>query len=111
MKQLKIKWCNLLDSLKILKAKFIVSVDFYERINSVSIEFEDIINECYSNAEKILNDPERLEYVNTKRKPDCTIKITILPKIKQVFTTSIKIKLYTHLIISFPENNGVFFFY
>ncbi len=40
--------------------------DFNERINSVSIEFQDIIDECYSTAEKIINDPERLEYVNTK---------------------------------------------
>lgn len=40
--------------------------DFNERINSVSIELQDIIDECYSNAEKIVNDPERLEYVNAK---------------------------------------------
>lgn len=40
--------------------------DFHERVTSVSIELQDIIDECYSNSEKIINDPERLELVNTK---------------------------------------------
>ncbi|VXC21819.1 DNA repair protein RecN [Flavobacterium sp. 9AF] len=39
---------------------------FYERLVSVAIELQDISNECFSNAEKIVNDPERLEFVNTK---------------------------------------------
>lgn len=36
------------------------------RINSVLLEFEDINNECYSQSEKIINNPERLEEVNSK---------------------------------------------
>ncbi|NHN24597.1 DNA repair protein RecN [Flavobacterium jejuense] len=40
--------------------------DFHDRISSVTIELQDIINECFSNAEKIINDPERLEYVSAK---------------------------------------------
>ncbi|WP_130734995.1 DNA repair protein RecN [Flavobacterium sp. J27] len=40
--------------------------DYHERILSVSIELQDIIDACFSNAEKIINDPERLEFVNTK---------------------------------------------
>ena len=40
--------------------------DFHERIASVSIELQDIIDECFSTAEKIVNDPERLEFVNAK---------------------------------------------
>ena len=40
--------------------------EFHERIASVLIELQDIIEACFSNAEKIVNDPERLELVNTK---------------------------------------------
>lgn len=40
--------------------------DYHERIISVSIELQDIIDECFSSAEKIINDPERLELVSTK---------------------------------------------
>ncbi|MCO6163994.1 DNA repair protein RecN [Flavobacterium sp. NRK F7] len=40
--------------------------DYHERIISVSIELQDIIDECFSSAEKIINDPERLEFVSTK---------------------------------------------
>lgn len=40
--------------------------DYHERILSVSIELQDIIDECFSSAEKIINDPERLELVSTK---------------------------------------------
>lgn len=37
-----------------------------ERINSVQIEFQDIINECSSLSENIIFNPERLEEVNTR---------------------------------------------
>ena len=40
--------------------------DVSERINSIQIEFQDIINECSSLSEKVINNPERLEEVNTK---------------------------------------------
>ncbi len=40
--------------------------DFHERMTSVSIELQDIIDACFSNAEKIINDPERLEFVSNK---------------------------------------------
>ena len=40
--------------------------DVSERINSIQIEFQDIINECSSFSEKVINNPERLEEVNTK---------------------------------------------
>lgn len=40
--------------------------EFHERIASVLIELQDILEACFSNAEKIVNDPERLELVNTK---------------------------------------------
>ena len=40
--------------------------DYHERILSVSIELQDIIDECFSSTEKIINDPERLELVSTK---------------------------------------------
>jgi DNA repair protein RecN (Recombination protein N) len=41
-------------------------LDVSERINSIQIEFQDIINECSSLSEKVINNPERLEEVNTK---------------------------------------------
>ena len=41
-------------------------LDVSERVNSIQIEFQDIINECSSLSEKVINDPERLEAVNTK---------------------------------------------
>ena len=40
--------------------------DVSERINSIQIEFQDIINECSSLSEKVINNPERLEEVGTK---------------------------------------------
>lgn len=40
--------------------------DLFERISSVSIEFQDISDESFSLSEKVLNDPERLEFVNNK---------------------------------------------
>ena len=41
-------------------------LDVSERINSIQIEFQDIINECSSLSEKVINNPERLEEVNSK---------------------------------------------
>jgi DNA repair protein RecN (Recombination protein N) len=41
-------------------------LDISERLNSIQIEFQDIINECESLSEKVINNPERLEEVNTK---------------------------------------------
>lgn len=38
----------------------------FERINSVAIEFDDIINELNGLAEKLTNDPEQLELTNQK---------------------------------------------
>lgn len=38
----------------------------FERINSVSIEFEDIIDEINQLVEKLTNDPEHLDLVNQK---------------------------------------------
>lgn len=40
--------------------------DISNRLNSVLLEFEDINNECFNQAEKIINNPERLEEVNSK---------------------------------------------
>ena len=40
--------------------------DVSERLNSIQIEFQDIINECSSLSEKVINNPERLDEVNTK---------------------------------------------
>ncbi len=40
--------------------------DVWERLNSIQIEFQDIINECFSLSEKVINNPERLEEVNIK---------------------------------------------
>ena len=37
-----------------------------ERFQSAFLEIEDIINECEQTSDKIIADPERLEYVNTK---------------------------------------------
>jgi DNA repair protein RecN (Recombination protein N) len=36
------------------------------RVNSVLLEFQDLSNECAAHAEKINNNPERLEEVNSK---------------------------------------------
>jgi DNA repair protein RecN (Recombination protein N) len=36
------------------------------RINSILLEFEDINSECFNLSEKIINNPERLEEVNSK---------------------------------------------
>ena len=38
----------------------------HERLTSSLLEIEDIVSECEQNNEKILADPERLEFVNTK---------------------------------------------
>ncbi|MES2546010.1 MAG: DNA repair protein RecN [Bacteroidota bacterium] len=38
----------------------------FERINSVVIEFDDIVNELEEQAENLINDPEQLELVNQK---------------------------------------------
>jgi DNA repair protein RecN (Recombination protein N) len=40
--------------------------DISNRLNSVLLEFEDINTECFNQAEKIINNPERLEEVNSK---------------------------------------------
>lgn len=40
--------------------------ELYERIVSLTIEFQDVIDECFSVNEKVLNDPERLEVVSNK---------------------------------------------
>ena len=40
--------------------------DISNRLNSVLLEFEDINTECFNQAEKIVNNPERLEEVNSK---------------------------------------------
>ena len=38
----------------------------HERLTSSLLEIEDIVSECEQNNEKILADPERLEFLNTK---------------------------------------------
>lgn len=38
----------------------------FERIESVSIEFQDVINEMRRLSENLFNDPERLDFVNQK---------------------------------------------
>ncbi len=38
----------------------------FERINSVVIEFDDIVNELEEQSENLVNDPEQLELVNQK---------------------------------------------
>ncbi|TGD58196.1 DNA repair protein RecN [Flavobacterium humi] len=46
-----------------------ISPDFnglFERVSSVLIEFDDISNELQQQAEKLVNDPEKLELVNQK---------------------------------------------
>ena len=40
--------------------------DISNRLNSVLLELEDINTECFNQAEKIINNPERLEEVNSK---------------------------------------------
>lgn len=37
-----------------------------ERVSSVLIEFDDIVNELFNQSEKLVNDPEQLELVNQK---------------------------------------------
>lgn len=37
-----------------------------DRISSITIEFDDITNELYQSAEKLVNDPERLELISQK---------------------------------------------
>ncbi|MCF8320510.1 MAG: DNA repair protein RecN [Flavobacterium sp.] len=39
---------------------------FFERINSLTIEFDDIINELSQHTENLVHDPESLELVNQK---------------------------------------------
>jgi len=39
---------------------------FFERINSLTIEFDDIINELSQHTENLIHDPESLELVNQK---------------------------------------------
>lgn len=38
----------------------------YERLSSISIDFQDVTDECYAISERIDNDPMRLEIVNNK---------------------------------------------
>jgi DNA repair protein RecN (Recombination protein N) len=38
----------------------------FERVSTVLIEFDDISNELLNQAEKLVNDPEKLEFVNQK---------------------------------------------
>jgi DNA repair protein RecN (Recombination protein N) len=38
----------------------------FERLTSVLIEFEDISNELFIQSEKLVNDPEKLDFVNQK---------------------------------------------
>lgn len=40
--------------------------DFFERVSSTLIEFEDVFIELSQQAEKLVNDPEKLELVNQK---------------------------------------------
>lgn len=40
--------------------------DLSERINSIGIEFQDVLNETFRETDKIVNDPERLEWVQNK---------------------------------------------
>jgi len=40
--------------------------DLSERINSIGIEFQDVLDETFRESDKIVNDPERLEWVQNK---------------------------------------------
>jgi DNA repair protein RecN (Recombination protein N) len=40
--------------------------DLSERINSIGIEFQDVLDETFRESDKIINDPERLEWVQNK---------------------------------------------
>ena len=40
--------------------------DLSERINSIGIEFQDVLDETFRETDKIVNDPERLESVQNK---------------------------------------------
>lgn len=40
--------------------------EFFERINSIVIEFEDVVSELESKSDQVVNDPEKLEAVNQK---------------------------------------------
>ena len=40
--------------------------DLSERINSIGIEFQDVLDETFRETDKIVNDPERLEWVQNK---------------------------------------------
>jgi DNA repair protein RecN (Recombination protein N) len=64
---------GILQNLKELKIALQKTVGFssdykslFERINSVSIEFDDIANELNQLSENLINDPEQLDLVNQK---------------------------------------------
>lgn len=64
---------GVLQSLKEIKGSLqkisSLSVDYtalFERINSVLIEFDDIVSEVNTLSEKLVNDPEKLDLVNQK---------------------------------------------
>lgn len=40
--------------------------DLFQRISSLSIEFQDILDETFTASEKVLSNPEQLEYVSNK---------------------------------------------
>lgn len=40
--------------------------ELFERVSSFVIDFQDVSDECFAISEKVTNDPERLELVNTK---------------------------------------------
>lgn len=63
-----------------------------ERFQSAFLEIEDIINECEQTSDKIIADPERLEYVNTKLQA-----IYTLQKKHQVQTVQELLKVQDHL--------------
>ncbi len=63
-----------------------------ERFQSAFLEIEDIINECEQTSDKIIADPERLEFVNTKLQA-----IYTLQKKHQVQTVLELLKVQDHL--------------
>jgi DNA repair protein RecN (Recombination protein N) len=63
-----------------------------ERFQSAFLEIEDIINECEQTSDKIIADPERLEFVNTKLQA-----IYTLQKKHQVQTVQELLKVQDHL--------------
>jgi DNA repair protein RecN (Recombination protein N) len=63
-----------------------------ERFQSAFLEIEDIINECEQTSDKIIANPERLEYVNTKLQA-----IYTLQKKHQVQTVQELLKVQDHL--------------